>query len=326
MYRAVKLGNSFASICNSGGLGYVHSIFDKTINIDLKEQNADVSLYTLARSDVDETPFTLVTSMQNNESWHHIGIKIGDPIIFTPNAVYSGEIILVDGISNAAIWHTAASTVLRDLPRLTYEEIMMRCNEAVLFVKTIGKKQGTYPLVTRFSQIIDQRFIYEDDPFLQQFLQGVSTLHRAISCTSDNLQSKNDFDLAVKMLLGLGYGLTPSGDDFLAGLLFAMYFVQMVFARNCDVLPMISHSVCENMAERTNQISRHFLRCAAEGQWGRVTEDFMTALFRCTEQQNEELYRIVEKKLSYGATSGMDEIFGIMFGICETVRYFEEGG
>lgn len=323
MYQAVRAGNCFASVCKTGGSGYIHSIFDKTINIDLKERNAGVSLFTLARSDVDETPATLVTSMQSNESWYHIGAKVGDTITFTSSAVYLGKIKLIDGISNATIWQAKTSSVLQELPSLTYEEIKLRCDKVALFVKTNGKNQSVYPLITRFSEIFDRSYMYDTDPFLQQFLHGVLTLHNAFSCTSGNFQSISDFDLAAKMLLGLGDGLTPSGDDFLAGLLFAVHFVQKVFARKCDVLPIIIHAMCENMEERTNRISRHFLRCAADGQWGRVTEDFMVALFKSSAQHNDELYRTVDKKLSYGATSGMDEIFGIMFGVCEAVKIFK---
>lgn len=324
MYRAVKVGNRFALISNTGVTGYIHSIFDKTINIDIKERNANFSLLTLARSDVDEGPSILVTSMQNNESWHRIGAKIGDPVIFTSNAVYLSNIKLVEDISNATVWRAATGSVLQGLQCLPYEEIKLRCDEVALFIKINGKNQGVYPLVTRFSDIIHGKLTCDDDPFIHRFLQGVLTLHNALSRTSGNLQETNDFDSAVKMLLGLGDGLTPSGDDFLAGLLFAMHFAQTVFARKHDALPPLAHVVCENMAERTNEISQHFLHCAAEGQWGRTTEEFMIALFGQTAQHNEELHRALNRKLSYGATSGMDEIFGIMFGFVEMIEFFRK--
>ena len=144
----------------------------------------------------------------------------------------------------------------------------------------------------------------------------------------ENGMSKTDFpvmrlsDFDVTKLLGLGDGLTPSGDDFLAGMLFAMHFAQIVYGQKCVYLPAIIGTVLQNMTWRTNQISRHFLRYATEGLWGRATEQFMLALFG---NDGDTLYSAAEKKMSYGATSGIDEMSGIMFGLCETIRLFEGG-
>jgi len=141
-------------------------------------------------------------------------------------------------------------------------------------------------------------------------------------------KDKNDFPVMkmpgfdVFKFLGLGDGLTPSGDDFLAGMLFAIHFAQMVYARKCELLPNIVNSVLQNMTTRTNQISRHFLHYASEGLWGRATEQFMTALFGFND---DVLYCAVKEKMAYGATSGIDEMSGIMSGLCEFIRIFEEG-
>jgi hypothetical protein len=76
------------------------------------------------------------------------------------------------------------------------------------------------------------------------------------------------------------------------------------------------------MAMKTNEISQHFLRYACEGLWGRATERFMLALFG---NDDAALRTAVKEKMTYGATSGMDEISGMMFGLRETVKLFEEG-
>jgi hypothetical protein len=48
----------------------------------------------------------------------------------------------------------------------------------------------------------------------------------------------------------------------------------------------------------------------------------MMALFRCND---DALSCAVKEKAAYGATSGIDEMNGIMFGFCEIIRLFEEG-
>lgn len=129
-------------------------------------------------------------------------------------------------------------------------------------------------------------------------------------------------DLDAEKLLGYGDGLTPSGDDFLAGMLSAIHFAQKIYGQMCIYLPSVTEAVLRGMERRTNRISRHFLRYAAEGAWGLATERFMLALFR---DEEVALRSAIEKKISYGASSGVDEMKGIMFGLCETIRLFEEG-
>lgn len=128
--------------------------------------------------------------------------------------------------------------------------------------------------------------------------------------------------LDVNTLIGHGTGLTPSGDDFLSGLLAAMHFTRRVYDQECDLLQVLANGVLQNMATKTNQISRHFLHYAVEGLWGRATERFMFAFFG---EDELKLYDAILEKAAYGGTSGVDEIQGVLFGLYETVRRIEEG-
>src|SRR5690606_34858462 len=65
----------------------------------------------------------------------------------------------------------------------------------------------------------------------------------------------------VEQLLGLGPGLTPSGDDFLAGALAALYGVG---AR--DHVQLLWSKLEPCLSSATNEISAAHLRCAASGQ------------------------------------------------------------
>lgn len=127
--------------------------------------------------------------------------------------------------------------------------------------------------------------------------------------------------LSVNTLLGQGMGLTPSGDDFLSGLIAAMHFTRRVYDQECDLLPVLANTVLQNMGTKTNQISRHFLHYALEGLWGRATERFMVAFFG---DDDLKLHGAILEKAAYGGTSGVDEIQGVLFGLYETVRRIEE--
>ena len=114
-------------------------------------------------------------------------------------------------------------------------------------------------------------------------------------------------------LIGLGIGLTPSGDDFLAGMLHAIHFWEILYGKKHPHLPIIADIIAKNL-HRTGAISRHFLHYALKGEWGCSTENVLLALFS---DNHEKLYDAVNIKLSYGASSGADELRGCLFGIRE---------
>ena len=111
--------------------------------------------------------------------------------------------------------------------------------------------------------------------------------------------------------IGLGLGLTPAGDDFLAGMLYGMTFMEKLTGIRNPCLPQMINTIATNL-HRTGEISRHFLRYALAGEWGRNTEDFLVAL---TGSDIATLQRAIDKKLSVGASSGADEIYGCIFGV-----------
>jgi len=111
--------------------------------------------------------------------------------------------------------------------------------------------------------------------------------------------------------IGLGYGLTPAGDDFLAGMLFGMYFLEDMYGKSCSYLSEMIDIISKNL-HRTGTISKHFLRYALKGEWGRNTENFLIALAK---GEKDELWDAVCAKMAYGASSGEDELRGCLFGI-----------
>jgi len=117
-------------------------------------------------------------------------------------------------------------------------------------------------------------------------------------------------------LIGFGNGLTPSGDDFLAGVLYAMHFIRDLCGGNYLCSPETVDVISKNL-HQTGAISRHFLRYAINGDWGRATENFLLALIK---EKRDELYGAVNVKMAYGATSGEDELRGCLFCFMEYIK------
>ncbi|MBS1089706.1 oxamate carbamoyltransferase subunit AllH family protein [Gluconobacter wancherniae] len=108
---------------------------------------------------------------------------------------------------------------------------------------------------------------------------------------------------ATLSLAGLGQGLTPSGDDFLAGLMMAAF-------GNLDDPSSICLPVLEAARGRTSDLSWAFLHAAAHGHatapWRALirTADAPFALAACC-----------DAIVRYGASSGEDMLCGFMWGL-----------
>lgn len=112
-------------------------------------------------------------------------------------------------------------------------------------------------------------------------------------------QQIGDFENAFIALLGLGIGLTPSGDDFLAGALAAAWWLKGT--RPADFLREEAAKLIARHGEKTTPASRHFLSAAAEGVFCEFVYRFLESL---STGDNKSIARWTEYIRGWGATSG----------------------
>ena len=110
---------------------------------------------------------------------------------------------------------------------------------------------------------------------------------------------------AVRTVKGLGFGLTPSGDDFIAGLLLALNFQKAT-----DCRKLIDHIFAA--AHTENSLSQAWLRCAKEGRVFAAVKHMILALGQA---DMSELLLSIDRLLTVGSTSGADMAVGFIFGI-----------
>ncbi|WP_249315976.1 DUF2877 domain-containing protein [Gehongia tenuis] len=109
----------------------------------------------------------------------------------------------------------------------------------------------------------------------------------------------------VPSLIGLGQGLTPSGDDFLVGMLWACRLTAAPFDE-------LSNRVRE-LAGGTNDLSREFLLRSCEGEFGEK-------LHRLAREGNEAAVKSVAET---GHSSGRDTLRGILMALRVAVNMEE---
>ncbi len=110
----------------------------------------------------------------------------------------------------------------------------------------------------------------------------------------------------VAVLIGLGPGLTPSGDDFIVGL--------------CAMLRAGRHPGAQEFAERcaalaselTTVVARAYLSCAARGAFGESVHELIEALLG---ERTMDARLQARRLLDWGATSGVDLLVGVKAGL-----------
>jgi hypothetical protein len=108
----------------------------------------------------------------------------------------------------------------------------------------------------------------------------------------------------VKQLVGLGIGLTPSGDDFLIGFIGAAHF----FAHADDFRKAVFEGM-RPLVHRTNLPSFFMLKAALKGAYPGPLSDFLHAI----ESGSSARVRSAAKCLTaLGATSGQDMLAGVL--------------
>lgn len=119
---------------------------------------------------------------------------------------------------------------------------------------------------------------------------------------------------ALAGLMGLGPGLTPLGDDWLAGWLLRLHLSPRIVSTRFD-LPgqrpgdIITAFVVERAANRTTRLSQAWLRAAAAG-W--VDESWLRLLHTLAASRSADLDRAAGCILRHGVTSGYAMLAGFL--------------
>ncbi|RRJ85778.1 DUF2877 domain-containing protein [Gulosibacter macacae] len=113
---------------------------------------------------------------------------------------------------------------------------------------------------------------------------------------------------AAASLIGLGAGLTPSGDDYLAGALAVLHLHPITGANGGSALEASAAvRAATSAADATTEVGRHFLLAACEGRFHHDVAAAATAALTGT----TNLPQLVAQVAEIGSTSGTDTLTGI---------------
>ena len=94
---------------------------------------------------------------------------------------------------------------------------------------------------------------------------------------------------AVKKLAGLGIGLTPSGDDFIMGAMYATWIIHPF-----DIASVIAEEIANTAAPLTTSLSAAWIRSAGRGEAGILWHEFFDALIEGNSSNIQlQLYKLL---------------------------------
>ncbi|MFC6935363.1 DUF2877 domain-containing protein [Actinomadura yumaensis] len=122
---------------------------------------------------------------------------------------------------------------------------------------------------------------------------------------------------AAERIVGLGPGLTPSGDDILSGLLVSLRLVGGALREGGTagwLADWLGAAVTADAGTRTTALAATLLHCANEGGAGAE----VAAVLRCV-AGHESSAPAVRRLLAVGHTSGADLAWGVLAGCRATL-------
>jgi hypothetical protein len=145
--------------------------------------------------------------------------------------------------------------------------------------------------------------------------------HALIAGLIDSLAHRSSRSLKVvtSSLAGLGPGLTPSGDDFLAGTLLALAMIQE--HRPDGALGEIARLLLDTAAPRTHEISAAYLRAAYAGE---ASERWHALLGAMAAGNTQAIGPAAHGVMTVGETSGADMLAGFLVAMEAVYGFFSQ--
>lgn len=260
---------------------FIHSVFARTINIMI-----DHDLYTIASNQLDNAPSTIKIDLVSFEQFNFTS---SDSITHMDSKINIADSLKID-LNTAIPWKS-------HLPQYPSDEYRLKNNLpfAMEFVIKHGKADwlrgesaGGMLFYDEMGRMLRERTTRLTDNFL--FEDETTNVKRAMQ------------------LVGLGQGLTPSGDDFLVGMMLAFSTVENNFYNKQTWMSQ----VIKESKDKTNIISYSALKHAELGEARESIGLLLQALFDGT---NERVKHELLNVMKIGSSSGTEISWGILNGL-----------
>ena len=278
---------------------YVHSIYERTINLML-----DGQLIALQIADSPVSPISIILPLDET-GLDRLKIKSNSPVsIDGTNLLIGKNSISLDhayDVYDDTLYEHNCSSSLKDE---VWQLIVASDRDGF---STLIKSQNTpddIALSYAKKKLIDAESIC-----------SIMTYGNSAEEPTKSNQLNKLCD-SLSGLIGVGTGLTPGGDDFMTGVLSTFKALPQCF--NSRLISSLSNSICSRR-NNTNEISSAFIDCALRGQFSKAIIDLYDSLCLDNVQspgiEQDKIDNLLDSFLDIGHTSGIDTLTGIFWSM-----------
>lgn len=295
--HAVEVSRRAWSVLARSGVGRVHSVFHRCINITTRRGD----WLTLCVVPFPRTPDGILVERLGAEHFQALGVVAGATV-----RIFEEVLSIPDADVALEAGHARLFDTKRERLAVAGREQQMRCNLEIARHTVIesGSEEG-FGWIREALLAGNARHGYREQTLtaalcvrgglaIEALLEGLRRNDRAV------------MRKGAAALMGLGLGSTPSGDDFLAGLAAALYERD-----GYDAFFGVLNGLLDE-GGRTTDLCEQGYRRIAEGDIADVLYEPIRVIVECGEKAVHEAFMALLKQ---GNSSGTEMAIGICVGM-----------
>lgn len=291
-----QYGGIASKLFDEGAEGQVAAVFNSSFYVEIVSGFA-----CIGNEDLYASPLNVVTAAPSAMNWSASGLKRDDTVKVSLGVIRIGNRFTFP-INDTEVWHP--DPVLLDW---NIADLERGLSSFRLAAQGCLPAEGLGPFIQHDYDTMDIGALL-DHTIYRAAKEPISKLQYWLISVLRNPQSSLVLELKdFKRLIGLGPGLSPSGDDFIGGMMVALNDVGEV-----ETAELLWRTLGQYAAETGNPISYAHLKAAAMGGRSDGIHQVLTAIFKgCPNSILENLPNID----NIGHTSGWDCMAGIVFAL-----------
>lgn len=291
-YKALSVSADL--VLPSEASGYVLSVHNDHLNIALSE-----GIVTLQKGGTPLIPFGAEVAIDGG--WCSRQLDDGCPVFYQAGRFVIDGKLAVEGLE-VCMRHASRPCTKSRLGPDEMQELLSLLDR---LCRGSDKNGGILTYLDHYR--------FEGGSLTKRATDGVlkQKIGRRFELLLTGISLNDDFLIAegVHGFLGLGPGLTPSGDDFLVGFLCGITFLSTERCRAAST--KLAQCLAQDAPLLTTALSAEYIRYAANGSYHAYLLKLLNALVHGSVQQTLEAGKWI---LSLGHYSGNDLLLGFVYG------------
>lgn len=265
-----------------GGPARVLHVFEHVVNLSMADQ-----VLSLVTETIGNGPFNVVIPACDFR--RHV--PVADTLTMVPNALHIGDLVV--DLSSAALWNPTP-----DWLRLRSAHARLRAQ--IPQIRAVLRQRA--PASSWAVMVVDLPAVGRselDAACLENAQRHWHTLHQALIDLRET-----EAIASARQLVGLGRGLTPSGDDWLVGCGLAA----QLNLPSPEAAALLLKTI-DLTSSGTTQLSSAWLQAAVNGLCNAHWHRFFAA---CQRSDSGQVYEAARQIVAVGHTSGADALAGYL--------------